>query len=90
MAAMLIIKVIYGYRVELEEKLLEKNFGTEYKDYEKQLGNHYYMFVDDLQDVYFLIDKIHCSAIIMNNINSPIENLFSIGLFAYKKSRMRN
>lgn len=34
-ATLIIIKVIYGYRIGLEEKLLEKNFGDEYKEYEK-------------------------------------------------------
>jgi protein-S-isoprenylcysteine O-methyltransferase Ste14 len=29
------IVVIYGYRIKIEEKLMEKNFGQEYLEYEK-------------------------------------------------------
>lgn len=34
-AALIITKIIYGYRIGLEEKLLENNFGADYEEYEK-------------------------------------------------------
>jgi len=35
-ATVTIIAVIYGYRIKIEEKVLEKKFGLFYEDYEKQ------------------------------------------------------
>lgn len=35
-ATVIIIAVVYGYRIKVEEKALEKSFGFSYEDYEKQ------------------------------------------------------
>ncbi|WP_085833593.1 methyltransferase family protein [Clostridium merdae] len=34
-ATVIIVVLIYGYRIGIEEKLMEKNFGQAYQDYEK-------------------------------------------------------
>ena len=34
LAALLILAVVYGYRIKIEEKALEESFGPEYKEYE--------------------------------------------------------
>lgn len=33
---LLIIAVVYGYRIKIEERALEKNFGSSYEEYEKR------------------------------------------------------
>ena len=34
LAALLILAAVYGYRINLEEKVLERSFGAEYQEYE--------------------------------------------------------
>ena len=35
-SSIIIIVLVYGFRIKVEEKVLEKSFGSSYKDYEKQ------------------------------------------------------